>query len=309
MAPGREPGAGSRGPGPPAAAAGRRAPAAAGTGSASTQAAAPCAAGGRRDPGLGTWGATVTPGPSRQLQAMRGGGGGVNRGPERGSSCRPRRCIPSHPAPPKHTPHLPPLQHSCTHMDSPIVNPPRTDEDLGWGHPAGPKAAPPESHLSPLHSQHHPKAPTSTKRGCPAVTPPTPTSLTQRVGGAVGGGLGGQDDELGGGLLGEGEDGLHGAGHGGGEGGWQVLVQRGVANAWGGGRGAKGGCQQWGEGGSPMLPRPPCGTDRRSAPPSRWRGCGCGAASACAPGVRGQPGPPRAALLAARSPPPSSGGG
>ena len=74
MAPGREPGAGSRGPGPPAAAAGRRAPAAAGTGSASTQAAAPCAAGGRRDPGLGTWGATVTPGPSRQLQAMRGGG-------------------------------------------------------------------------------------------------------------------------------------------------------------------------------------------------------------------------------------------
>lgn len=102
-----------------------------------------------------------------------------------------------------------------------------------------------------------PRPPQSTKRGCPAVTPPTPTSLTQRVGGAVGGGLGGQDDELGGGLLGEGEDRLHGAGHGGGEGGWQVLVQRGVANAWGGGRGAKGGCQQWGEGGSPMLPCPP----------------------------------------------------
>ena len=145
-------------------------------------------------------------------------------------------------------------------------------------------------------------------------------SLTQCVWGAMGGGLGRQDDKLGRGVLGEGEDGLHGAGHGGREGRRQVLVQRGVADAYG-----AGGAVSAREGAAPRCWRgvnthPAStstaphiafagGTDHRNVPPSRWRGCGCAAASVCVLGGHGWQGPPRAAPLAARNPLQSSGGG
>ena len=58
-------------------------------------------------------------------------------------------------------------------------------------------------------------------------------ALTKRMGGGVGRGLRRQDDELCGGVLGEGEDGGHGAGHGRREAGGQVLVQGRVPEAWG----------------------------------------------------------------------------
>lgn len=53
---------------------------------------------------------------------------------------------------------------------------------------------------------------------------PAQEALTKRVGGGVGGGLRGQDDELCRAVLGQGEDGGHGAWHGGGEAWGQVLV-------------------------------------------------------------------------------------
>lgn len=62
---------------------------------------------------------------------------------------------------------------------------------------------------------------------------PGQEALTKRMGGGVGGGLRGQDDELCRAVLGEGEDGGHGAWHGGGEAWGQVLVQGRVPKAWG----------------------------------------------------------------------------
>lgn len=128
----RVPGAGSQGPGlRAAAAAGRRAPAGAGTGSVGTQAAAPCAAGGRQGPGPGTSGATAMPGPSRRLPVGKGFNQGLTSGSPRRPQWCPRRPGPTSPASPT-GPHLPPLHNQQ--------------------HPQGP-------HLPPLHTQKHPQDP------------------------------------------------------------------------------------------------------------------------------------------------------
>lgn len=154
-----------------------------------------------------------------------------------------------------------------------------------------------------------PRPPQSTKQGCPAVTPPhTPASPSVWGVPWVGGSVGRMTSWVGGSWE-RGKTGCMVLGMEVGKAGGRFWCSAGWPMPGEGGEGQKGAVSSGVRGAAPCSHVPPSGTDRRSAPPSRWRGCGCGAANACAPGVRGQPGPPRAALLAERSPPPSSGGG
>lgn len=105
---------------------------------------------------------------------------------------------------------------------------------------AGLRPLPPEWPLPSLPQSPHFSLPRDYSLPDRLPTPHTPhasslaqDALTECVGGTVGCGLRGQEDQLGRGVLGEGEDRGHGAGHRGREAGGQVLVQGRVPQAWG----------------------------------------------------------------------------